>query len=164
MNSVKLYIVSLVFNVIPQTRLFGIKNVLLRWCGAKIGKNVRICSSVVIQGTSILEVGDDTWIGPQTFISCSAPVRIGNYVDVGPQVYIGTGTHLISTNGLHSAGEGVSKPINICDGVWLGARSMVLPGVKVGVKAVLGAAAVALEDVPEGVICVGIPARQLRKL
>lgn len=164
MNSVKLYIVSLIFRFIPQTRLFGLKSWLLRWCGAKIGKNVRICSSVVIQGSGDLEIGHDTWIGPQTFILCSALVRIGNYVDIGPQVYIGTGTHLISREGLHSAGEGVSKSIEICDGVWLGARSMILPGVKVGTKAVLGAAAVALEDVPEGVICVGVPARELRKL
>ena len=164
MNSCRLYLISLIFAVIPETRLFCLKNRLLRWCGARIGRNVRICSSVVIQGTEKLEIGDDTWIGSQTLITCSAPIKIGCCVDVAPQVYIGTGTHELSGEGLHSAGKGVSRSIEISDGVWLCARSMVMPGVRIGAKSVLGAASVALNDVPPGVICVGIPARKLRNL
>jgi putative colanic acid biosynthesis acetyltransferase WcaF len=164
MNSYKLYLSFLIFSGLPPTRLFNFKNWLLRWSGAKIGENVRICSSVRIQGTSRLEIGDDTWIGHQTFILCSAPVKIGSHVDIAPQVYIGTGTHQVDKEGLHSAGEGVSKPIVIDDGAWLGARSVVMPGITIGKKSVLGAGTLVLADVPEMVVVVGIPGRILRSL
>lgn len=117
---------------LPETRFFALKCWILKQAGVKIGKNVRICSSIRIIGNGKLSIGDDSWIGPQTLISCSFPaeVKIGKNVDIAPKVYIGTGTHEIDMIGLHSAGKGVNLSIMIEDGVWICAGVLLLPGVR----------------------------------
>jgi len=149
---------------LPETRGFACKARLLRWCGARVGQNVRICSSAMFFGTGALEIGDDVWIGHGAFIASNASVRIGSCVDIGPQVFLGTGTHEIDPTGPHSAGPGINLDVEIGAGVWLGARAVVLPGVKIGAKAVAAAGAVVTQDVPERCLVGGVPARVLRTL
>lgn len=154
----RLYIYGLLCRLIPETRLFRLKVALLRWCGAAIGPNVRICSSAVFWGTGQLEIGEDVWIGHEVRITSNACVRIGACVDIAPQVVISTGTHEIDTNGPHSAGRGINLNVTICDGVWIGIRCTVLPGVTVGRKSVVAAGAVVTRDVPEMCLAAGVPA------
>lgn len=137
---------------------------MLRWTGARVGKNVRICSSVTILGQQKLEIGDDVWIGPQTMIGVSADVRIGSHVDIAPRVYIGTGTHELDPEGPHTAGKGISRPVMIGDGVWIGACAVILPGARVGEKAMIAAGAVVVDDVPGKTVMGGVPARKIRDL
>lgn len=157
-----LYVVSWICRFLPETRCFGIKRTLYRWCGAKIGKNVRICSSATICGPGTLEIGDDVWIGFQTMLSTGDFLKIGSAVDIANKVYIGTGTHKIDSVGLHSAGEGYHKPIALEDGVWVGTGVIVLPGVVIGRKAVIGSGAVVTKDIPERCIAVGVPAKVIK--
>lgn len=144
--------------------MFGLKAMLLRFAGAKIGRNVRVCSSVTILGWGRLEIGDDTWVGPMTFVFCGASVSIGKCVDIGPQVYIGTGSHQIDKLGPHSAGLGFNKDIVIEDGAWLGAGAMILPGVVIGRKTVVAAGAVVIESARERMVIAGVPAREIRPI
>lgn len=74
--------------ILPETRCFGFKRWMLRLCGAKIGKNVRICSSAKFLGAGDLEIGDNTWIGHQCLISSSSRIIIGANCDFAPRVYI----------------------------------------------------------------------------
>lgn len=164
MQTALLHFAKLIFFVLPETRLFGFKARILQLAGARVGKNVRICSSASILGGGDLVVGDDTWIGHQVLICTSSRVTIGRSVDIGPRVYIGTGTHEVDTHGAHTAGAGVNKDVVIADGVWLGVGSTVLPGVTIGEKSVIAAGAVVIEDVPPRVVAGGIPARVLRQL
>jgi acetyltransferase-like isoleucine patch superfamily enzyme len=164
MHPAILYLIRLFFYVIPETRLFRLKAWLLRIAGVHLGKNVRICSSSVILGNGHLWVGDETWIGPQVLISSGSQVIIGNSVDIAPRVYIGTGTHKIDRDGMHSAGAGVNMDVVIGDGVWLGIGSVVLPGVTIGDKSVVSAGAVVKENVPPRVLVGGVPARVIREL
>lgn len=106
----------------------------------------------------MLEIGQGTWIGQDVRISSSAKIRIGCCVDIGPQVMIATGTHEIDPVGEHSAGKGLNVDITVHDGVWLGARSLILPGVTIGRKAVVAAGAVVTKDVPEMCLVAGVPA------
>jgi maltose O-acetyltransferase len=55
-----------------------------------------------------------------------------------------------------------SQPVVIEDDVWLGARVIILPGIRVGHGAVIGAGAIVTKDVPPFAICVGNPARVIR--
>ena len=148
MNSSKLFFVHLAVSIIPDTRLWGLKRRLYRWAGANVGKNVRICSSAKITGTSGLKLGDNVWIGHDVLIVCSAPVVIGNDVNIAPRVYIGTGTHKIEPNGQSIAGEGESFPIVIGPGSWLCAGVMLLPGTKIGNMSIIAAGSVVKGEVP----------------
>lgn len=164
LNPWRLALYGWICRQLPETRAFRLKAALLRWCGARVGANVRICSSATTFGNGELVIGHDVWIGHQAFICSSAQVRIGDCVDIGPQVYIGTGTHELDAMGPHSAGPGVNRPIEIGSGVWLGARTTVLPGVTIGRKAVTAAGAVVTQDVPPLHLVGGVPARVIRPL
>ena len=164
MKTGRLHVARLIFRLLPETRCFGFKTSLLRWCGVHIGRNVRICSSVTILGGGKLSFGDDVWVGHGTFISSGSAICIGSCVDIGPQVYIGTGTHELDVTGAHSAGQGRHANVVIGSGVWLGARTVVLPGVTIGEKAVTAGGAVVTQDIPARCLVGGVPARILRML
>lgn len=160
----RLYFYNLIGRGLPETKFFGFKRLFLKFANVAVGAHVRVCSSVTILGNSRLSLGDDTWIGHQVMIICSADVTIGARVDVGPRVYIGTGSHMISSEGDRVAGEGLSSPITIDDGAWIGAGAIILPGVKIGRMAVVGAGALVTKDVAPGDVVAGVPAKQLRNI
>lgn len=165
MNTILLYLYNLLTIFLPETRFFALKCWLLKKAGVKIGKNVRICSSVRIIGDGKLSIGDNSWIGPQTFISCSFPaeVRLGSNIDIAPKVYIGTGSHEVDMKGLHSAGKGVNSSIVIEDGVWICTGVLLLPGVRVGTKSVIGAGSVVAKNIPKFSLGVGNPCRVVKE-
>ena len=159
----KLYIYRLLTFFIPETSCFGLKRGLLRWAGAKIGRNVQICSSASILGCGELVIGDDTWIGQHCLIMASSRIEIGKRVDIAPMVYLGTGTHVPQFDKERCAGEGLNKDIKIGDGCWLCARTTILPGVTVGNMTIVGAGAVVNKDLPGGITAVGVPARGMKR-
>lgn len=146
--SSRLWIARLIAKVIPETRFFGFKAWLLRWCGAAVGKNVRINSSVVVTGTGELEIGDDVWIGAGSFIMSTgnAIIAIGSRCDIGPHVMIITGTHEINRSQGHIAGAGKSMSVRIGDGCWLGARSLILPDVVLKNRTLVAAGSVVVRS------------------
>lgn len=160
----RLFLIFLLFPLLPTTRAFALKRALLRWAGATIGDNVRICSNVRIYGNGQLTIGENTWIGHETLIICSDRVTIGKNVDVAPRCYIGTGTHVIDTNSPNVAGEGVSSPISIGDGAWLCAGAMILPGSRIGCKNVIAAGAIVKRETPDLEMWGGVPAKKIRSL
>jgi len=54
------------------------------------------------------------------------------------------------------------KPVEIGSDVWVGGGAMILPGVRIGSRAVIGAGSVVTRDVPEGVFAAGNPCRVIR--
>lgn len=167
MKPFRLWIYRLLTSWMPETRFFGLKAALLRWCGATIGQNVRINSSAVFVGNGRLSIGDDVWIGAGDVISPIAPVEIvlGSHIDLGPQVMILTGSHEIDPNGEHIGGKGKEARVEIGDGCWLGARSTILPGVVLPRKTLVAAGAVVVKDVlKEKSLVAGVPAKIMRSL
>lgn len=164
MNTLLLFFIQLIFRLLPDTKFFGFKRWALRLAGAKIGKNVRICSSVRFLGDKQLSIGDNTWVGHGTWFFCSAPIRIGSNVNIAPLCYVGTGTHQIDVFGESTAGEGVSLPINVEDGVWICARATVLAGTTVGKKSILAAGSVVKGQVPANTIYGGVPATMIKRI
>lgn len=164
MNTFILFLVQLCFKLLPDTRAFGFKRWALRMAGAKIDKNVRICSSVRILGNASLTIGENTWIGHGTWILCSAPICIGKNVNIAPFCYIGTGTHIIDPTGESVAGEGISKSIEIQDGAWVCVRSTILPGVTIGKRSILAAGSVANRSIDNHTIYGGIPVKKIKDI
>lgn len=158
LNTRRLYLSSLLAHLIPETRGYSLKRKLYRWSGVKVGENVRICSSVKILGNASLTIGDNTWIGPGTFIMCSGNVKvsIGKNGDIAPQVEIVTGSHYIDPNGEHVAGEGYNSDIIIEDGCWLCTRSTVLGGTIISDHSILASGSIAKGSYPRKSLLVGI--------
>ena len=158
MNSRKLYLIRILFLLLPETRCFKIKCALLRWCGASIGNNVRITSSAKFVLTGDLTIGDDVWIGEEVLIAGgNASVCIGSRVDIGPRVTLVTGSHKLWQTRDRAAGDGYSLPIIVADGVWLGSGATILGGVSLGYASVVAAGSVVIRSTQPYTINAGNP-------
>ena len=93
----------------------------------------------------------------------AASITIGENVWIGHKVLVTVGSHEIGPPS-QRAGVGLYRPIVIGDGVWIGARAVILPGVTVGAGAVIAAGAVVNKDVPANSLYGGVPARFIRTL
>lgn len=156
---------NLLFPLIPESRGWGFKRFMLKLAGAKIGRNVKISSSLKVYGAGTLEVGDNTWIGYQTLIVASSSVVIGANCDIAPRVYIGTGTHLIDVNSDHIAAKDISMDVCIGNGCWLCTNSVILPGVKIGKKSVVAAGTVVTKTFNDNnILIAGVPAEKKKNL
>lgn len=90
-------------------------------------------------------------------------VEFGRNCLLGPGVHVYTATHPLDAEE-RAAGLERGEPVTVGDDVWIGGRAVLNPGVTVGNGAVIASGAVVTEDVPDGVVVGGNPARVLREL
>lgn len=90
-------------------------------------------------------------------------IFVGNNVLFGPNVTVSAGTHPIHPE-LRSKQAQYNIPIHIGNNVWIGANSVILPGVNIGDNSVIGAGSVVTGDIPSNVVAVGNPCRVLREI
>jgi tetrahydrodipicolinate N-acetyltransferase len=121
--------------------------------GAVIRDQVEIGKNVVIMMNATINIG--AVIGDSTMIDMN--VVLGGRATVGKNCHIGAGTVLAGVIEPPSA-----NPVIIEDDVVIGANAVVLEGVRVGRGSVVAAGAVVTEDVPEGVVVAGMPARIIK--
>lgn len=136
----------------------GIRCALLRLFGAQVGTGVVIKPGVRVKYPWLLSVEADSWLGEDCWIDNLAPVFIGRNVCLSQGTYLCTGNH----DWTDPAFGLIVKPISISNGAWVGARSVIAPGVSLGEGAVLTAGSVAVRDIPAWQIHAGNPARLVR--
>ena len=95
------------------------------------------------------------------FLDC-AEIRIGDNFQAGPGVQLLTPEHPLDA--IARRGEETARPIVIGDDVWIGGGAIILAGVTVGDRSVIGAGSVVTRDVPSDVVVVGNPAKIVRRL
>jgi len=117
-----------------------------------------------------LVIGENVQINDYVHITAAKSVIIGNNVLIASKVYISDVSH-----GEYKSDDPsspflapaerklISNPVKIEDNVWLGDGVCVLPGVTIGYGSIIGANSVVNKDVPAFCICVGIPARVIKK-
>ena len=159
------HIVNIFLWFFPPTRLFLLRNFLLKSAGIGLGRNVRFCGRSWIYGRGDLLIGDETWISPGAIIFTheSVAINIGARCDIGPGVEFITGSHDIGTS-LRRAGNGHAKAIIVGDGVWIGAKSIILGGVTIGSGSIIAAGSLVRFDVPPNSLVAGVPAEVKRSL
>lgn len=153
------YFVNVLFFINPLNPVSALKIFLLKAFGATIGKNVVIKQSVNIKYPWKLQVGNNSWIGEQVWIDNLAKVSIGSNVCISQGAMLLTGNHDFSKTTFNL----MVKEILIEDGVWIGARSIVCPGVRCSTHAVLNAMSVANKNLEAYTIYMGNPAVPTRQ-
>jgi len=124
--------------------------------------------SVWMQPPFFCDYGSNIELGERVFFNFNCVVldvcrvRIGSFTSFGPGVQILTPLHPFEAE--RRRREELGSPIEIGDDVWVGGGALILPGVRIGSRSVIGAGSVVTRDVPDGVLAVGNPCRVLRKL
>ncbi len=132
-----------------------LRNWIWRCVGLKLGSKSTLHTGVRVYDPRHIRVGEGTIIGYGCFIDGRAQVVIGSHTDIASEVMIYSSEHDIHSPEFapHSA------PVHIGDYVFIGPRAIILPGVKVGDRAVVAAGAVVTKDVGAGEIVGGVPAK-----
>lgn len=90
-------------------------------------------------------------------------IYVGDYTMFGPNVTIATGGHPILPE-LREQGYQYNASVRIGRNCWIGAGTVIVPGITIGDNVVIGAGSVVTKDLPDNVIAVGNPCRVLREV
>ena len=139
----------------------------------ELGSNIRVSGLINIaassKGTPTLVIGDGVFIGHGTSFAIAERISVGKFASIAGGCYIA------DTEG-HShynpqkpiwevpAGEGDVSPVTIEDGVQISRNVMILKGVTIGARSVIGAGSVVRSDIPPDSIVMGNPARVVKKM
>ena len=151
------YFFSLIFFKSSWLPFTFIKVFILRIFGAKIGKSVVIKPSVNIKYPWKLSLANHVWIGENVWIDNIDNVVIGNNVCISQGAFLLCGNH----NYKKDSFDLITKPIIVEDGVWIGAKSTVLPGVTAKSHSILSAGSVTSKNLEPYSIYRGNPAEKV---
>lgn len=133
--------------------------------GITVGNGVFLGRATILSckdGDIVL--GDDVNIGFHSEIFSGSRVEVGRYGLFAAYTYLVGGGHEFEQPGIPVIRQPrTSRGIRLGENVWLGTGAKVMDGVRLGRDVVIGAGAVVTEDVPDGAIAVGIPARVVRR-
>jgi maltose O-acetyltransferase len=157
----------------PSTDALKRRSVLAELLGA-VGEDVWI------EPPFFCDYGENVYLGDRAFVNVncvfldSAEIRIGANALIGPGVQLLTVTHPLkaadrivppdSQKAGHAPYRTHARPIRIGDNVWLGAGTIVLPGVTIGDNVTIGAGSLVTGDIPSNVLALGQPCRVQRSL
>jgi maltose O-acetyltransferase len=124
--------------------------------------------SVWMQPPFFCDYGSNIELGERVFFNFNCVVldvcrvEIGDYSMFGPAVQIYTPMHPMDA--ALRRGEEFGKPVTIGSDVWVGGGAIILPGVRIGSRSVIGAGSVVTRDVPDDVFAAGNPCRVIREI
>jgi len=160
-NKLKIVAWYLLNELVLKNTLFPfskLKVIVLRFFGAKIGQGVTIKPGVNIKYPWFLEIGNYCWIGEGVWIDNLDHVFIGNHVCISQDAMLLCGNHNFKTPTF----DLIIKPIILEDGSWVGAKSIVCPGVTLKTHSILTVGSVANKDLDAYSIYKGNPALKIK--
>lgn len=123
--------------------------------------------TVWMQPPFYCDYGSNIHLGERVFFNFNCvvldvcTVRIGDYSMFGPAVQIYTPMH--PWDAALRWKQEFGKAVEIGSDVWVGGGAIILPGVRIGSRTVIGAGSVVTRDVPDGVFAAGNPCRVIRE-
>lgn len=127
------------------------------------GTNLTIETPFYCDYGSNIYLGDSVYFNYNCVVLDVNTVEIGDRVLIGPNVQIYPATHPIEWDVRYSGVE-LGKPIKIGSDVWIGGGAIILPGVTIGDKTVVGAGSVVTKDLPGHVVAAGNPCRIIKTI
>lgn len=124
--------------------------------------------SAWIQPPFFCDYGSNIQLGAKVYFNFNCvvldvcEVKIGEHTLFGPAVQIYTAAHPFDA--MERRRTEYAKPIEIGSDCWIGGGAIILPGVKIGARTVIGAGSVVTRDVPSDVVAAGNPCRVQRKI
>ena len=134
-----------------------LKIFLLQLFGCSLGKGVVIKPNVNIKYPWKLSLGNYVWIGERVWIDNLDNVTIGNHVCISQGAMLICGSH----NYKKQSFDLITKEITLNDGVWIGAKSIILPGVVAESHAILSAGSIISKNLESFTVYKGNPAEKV---
>lgn len=163
----RLHVYNTLAGLLPVRASGELRAALLRKVGFHVGEGTRVNGVLKITGprglVPRLSIGRNCTLEADCMLDLSEMLTIGDDVTLEPGVMILTSTHELDFP-KHRAGKVILNPVTIGPGAWLRARSVVLPGVKIGAGAVVEVGAVVNKDVEPNTRVGGTPAAKLAVL
>jgi acetyltransferase-like isoleucine patch superfamily enzyme len=134
--------------------------------GVALGEGVSLDGTVVpielvTYDSGRIEIGNHTFINYGSSIAARASVKVGSHCHLGHYLFV-------MDNNQHDVVRHTvlppSEPVIIEDNVWIGSKVVILPGVRIGSRAVIGAGSIVTKDIPPRCVAAGNPARVIRHL
>jgi putative colanic acid biosynthesis acetyltransferase WcaF len=147
----------LLFQLCPF-KFSALKCAVLRFFGAKVGRDVVIKPNVRITFPWKLTLGDHVWLGEECWLLNLAPISLASHVCISQRAFLCTGSHDYKSPTF----DLIVKEIEIERGAWIGAGAWIGPGVRIRSHAVLTASSVATKDLEPFSIYQGNPAIKIR--
>ena len=110
-----------------------------------------------------IEIGENFYANHNlTILDCNK-VKFGDNVFIAPNCSFYTAGHPLDVE-TRNKGLEYAKPIEVGNNVWIGGNVVILPGVKIGDNAVIGAGSVVTKNIPSNVLAVGNPCKVIREI
>ncbi|HEX4340254.1 MAG TPA: acyltransferase [Polyangiaceae bacterium] len=159
--------ITLVSHAIPLRLGNEVRASMLRARGIEVGKGTLVYGPPEFPGAethhSRMSIGCECVIDVGCLFELGESIEIGNRVTIGKNAMIITTTHELGPKE-HRAGALERKPVRVHDGVWIGPRAIILPGVIVGAGAIVDAGSVVNKAVAPNTRVRGTPAKVVEEL
>jgi putative colanic acid biosynthesis acetyltransferase WcaF len=152
------YITNAVFFDSYLMPISSIKVSILRLFGCTVGQGVVIKPKVNIKYPWNITIGNCVWIGEEVWLDSLATIEIKDHVCISQGAYLLTGNH----NYKKQSFDLMVLPITLETGSWIGAKSVVCPGVHCATNAILTAGSIATKNLEANTIYQGNPAEKIR--
>ena len=124
--------------------------------------------TALMQPPFFCDYGTNIYLGKQVFFNFNCTILDVCEVSIGDFTLLGSGVQILTP--LHPLNaelrrqQEFGKPVDIGNDVWIGSGALILPGVHIGARSVIGAGSVVTRDVPADVLAAGNPCRVIRKI
>jgi maltose O-acetyltransferase len=155
------------YNVLNHIQMMNLwpahlRRAIVRMMGHNLAPDTNIADRVYIKGFGLVMCSDAS-INTGCHLDAVAGIFIGSGVRMGCEAMICTSSHDIGDATLR-AGDVKREPVHIGEGSWIGARSVILPGVNVAPGCIIAAGAVVAKDTLPNGLYAGCPAKRMRDL
>lgn len=126
----------------------------------QLSRNIR--GSIYVAENAVLKIGDNVGIS-SSCIWVTDSITIGDHVNIGADTLIlDTDAHHLDWQERRNGGERSSEPIIIEDDAFIGTRSIILKGVTIGARSIIGAGSVVAKSIPPDCVAAGNPCKIIR--